>query len=136
MTPRDFPATDPQAQPEEVPFYEGLLVGEFRVPWCSRCQTFVWRPKSHCTACYDAISDWRVLPGTGEIYSYCVVAKGDGAFASVAPYVLAWVALDEGPTVLANIADGPDLVQIGYRVRLSVPTCDDRAFRGPVFMLS
>lgn len=132
-TAREFPAIDPVAQPEEVPFYAGLSVGEIRVPWCARCGSHVWRPKSHCTTCYEPVAEWRTLAGTGEVYSYCLIAKGEGAFAEVAPYVLAWVSLDGGPTILANIAEEPDSVRIGQRVRIVTPEAADGPRRGPVF---
>ncbi len=129
----EFPATDPVAQPEEVPFYDGLLVGEVRVPWCSQCDVHVWRPKSHCTRCYRPVDGWRTLAGTGEVYSFCVIHRGVDAFAALGPYVLAWVSLDGGPTILANIAEPPGDVRIGMRVRIAVPPAAEGPRRGPVF---
>ena len=134
MASNPFPATDPQSQPEEEPFYQGLLVGEVRVPWCTRCGCHVWRPKSHCTTCYRPVSEWRTLPGTGEVHSYCVIHKGEGAFAELAPYVLAWVQLDDGPMILANVAGPPDDARIGVRLRLVMPGSTDGRRRGPVFV--
>jgi uncharacterized OB-fold protein len=134
MTSNPFPATGPASQPEEEQFYEGLLAGEIRVPWCTRCDGHVWRPKSHCTTCYEPVSQWRTLAGTGEVYSYCVIHKWEGAFAELGPYVLAWVRLDGGPTILANVAGPPEDARIGRRLRLVVPHETDRRRRGPVFV--
>lgn len=117
-----FPATDPESQPEEEQFYAGLLVGEVRVPWCHHCDSHVWRPKSHCTTCYEPVAQWRVLAGTGEVYSFSVIHKGDGPFAAIGPYVIAWVSLDGGPMILADIANGASgEVAVGTRVRITVP---------------
>lgn len=128
-----FPATDPVAQPEELPFYEGLAVGELKVPWCVTCDSHVWRPKSHCTTCYSPVSEWRTLAGTGVIYSYSIVHRSDGAFQEIAPYVLAWITLDGGPTMVANVtAADRDDVCVGARVTLVKPEPDDRR-RGAVF---
>jgi uncharacterized OB-fold protein len=133
MADRPWPVTDPTVQPEEEPFYDGLLAGELCVPWCDRCDVHVWRPKSHCTSCYQPVSRWRTLPGTGEVYSYCVVHRGVDAFAAVSPYVLAWVTVDDGPTILANLDMSRDEIRIGQRVRLIVPHDPERGRRGPVF---
>ena len=42
-------------------FKDGLMAGELRVPWCDSCDRHVWRPRSHCTACYRPVSGWRTL---------------------------------------------------------------------------
>jgi uncharacterized protein len=128
-----FPVVDPAVAPEEVPFWDGLAAGQLRVPWCATCDSHVWRPRSHCVRCYQPVSQWRTLPGTGEIYSFSVVHRSDGAFVDVAPYVIAWVVLDGGPTILADVtAPGPDDVEIGARVRL-VSRAEEGQRVGPVF---
>jgi uncharacterized OB-fold protein len=130
---QSFPAVDPALQPEEVPFWDGLAVGELRVPWCAHCDTHVWRPKSHCTTCFRPVQEWRTLEGTGIVYSFSVVHRAEGAFVDVAPYVLAWIELDGGPTILADVV-APDLGQVvvGAPVRL-VPRAGDGVRVGPVF---
>ncbi len=134
MTPTPpWPVTEPTPQPEEEPFYDGLLVGELRVPWCDNCDEHVWRPKSHCTVCYRAVSGWRTLSGMGEVYSYCVIHRGVEAFAAIGPYVLAWVSLDGGPTILGNVIAPQDDLRIGMRVRIVEPRDPERGQRGPVF---
>ena len=128
-----FPASDPEAQPEEMNFYDGLRVGEVRVPWCLGCDRHVWRPKSHCTTCYEPVSQWRTLSGAGEVYSFAVIHRGEGPFADLGPYVLAWVMLDGGPTILADVAAPPGDVRIGTRLRVTTPDTADGPRRGPVF---
>ena len=130
---QSFPAVDPVVQPEEAPFWDGLAAGELRVPWCVHCDTHVWRPKSHCTTCFRKVQQWRTLPGTGTVYSFSVVHRADGAFADVAPYVLAWIELDGGPTILGNlVASDLGRVVVGASVRLA-SRAEEGVRVGPVF---
>jgi len=57
--------------------------------------------------------DWTESRGTGVIYSYSVTRRGAGA-----PFCMAYVHLDEGPTMMTNIVDVDlDTVRIGQRVK-------------------
>ena len=128
-----FPAVTPVIQPEEVPFWDGLAVGELRVPWCQRCDTHVWRLRSHCTTCYVPVTQWRTLPGTGEIYSFSIIHRAEGVFADMPPYALAWVSLDDGPTILANVvATDSTAVVIGAHVSLT-SRAEEGTRVGPIF---
>lgn len=115
----DLPGVELNLQPEDLPFFDGLERGELVVAWCDECEGHVWPPRSHCIRCYSRVVGSRTLAGTGEIYSYSVVHRGEGAFAKRPPYVLAYVALDGGPTIMANVvADEPAELAICARVRL------------------
>lgn len=57
--------------------------------------------------------------GLGEVYSYTVIQSAPEGFEAYAPYVVAIVALDEGPMVTAQLTDiRPDEVEIGTRVEM------------------
>ena len=59
--------------------------------------------------------------GRGAVYSFTVVRRGQGEWEAAAPYVLAYVELDEGPRVLTNIlTEDPSQVRIGARVEAVV----------------
>ncbi|MGD9955698.1 MAG: Zn-ribbon domain-containing OB-fold protein [Candidatus Nanopelagicales bacterium] len=114
----DLPGVELTLYPEDLPFFDGLDRGEVVVPWCEHCDDHVWPPRSHCIRCYTAVAVSRTLPGTGELYSYAVVHRGEGAFAKRPPYVLAYVALDGGPTIMADVVAGDAALEVGARVRL------------------
>jgi uncharacterized OB-fold protein len=58
------------------------------------------------------------MSGRGTVYANTVVHKAMGPWAAAAPYVVAYVELDEGPRILANVvADDPTEVTIGAGVR-------------------
>ncbi|MFP5325896.1 MAG: Zn-ribbon domain-containing OB-fold protein, partial [Acidimicrobiia bacterium] len=59
---------------------------------------------------------------------FAVTRKGDGPWRVGAPYVLAYVELDEGPRVLTNIVDcDVDEVSVGQRVTVTFDTADGGA---------
>jgi len=71
------------------------------------------------------VASLRETDGTGAVYSYTIVrvggaiTLGGGPYKDAVPYVLAYVELTEGPTVLTNIVGiDPDDVTIGLPVRV------------------
>jgi uncharacterized OB-fold protein len=57
------------------------------------------------------------MSGKGTVYSYSIVAKGNGRWKESGPYVVAYVELAEGPRVLTNVVGVPvDEVAIGMPV--------------------
>lgn len=130
----DLPGVELALQPEDLPYFDGLERGELVMAWCEACDGHVWPPRSHCVRCYTPVAGSRVLRGTGEIYSYSVVHRGEGPFAKRPPYVLAYVALDGGPTIMANVvADDPAQLDVGARVRLRPRTVPDSGRAGALF---
>lgn len=106
-------------------FWSELAAGRFTVPWCSRCDTWVWHPKPICNRCLEEADGERTLSGTGTVYSFSIVHRGAPHFETDGPYVLSYVSLDGGPTVMSNIVGEDALdVSIGDRVRLVAPDQD------------
>jgi uncharacterized OB-fold protein len=125
MIPAELPVVAVDTTAESAPHWVALVRGEFVVSWCEECDHYVWPARPYCTVCMSAIESSRTLEGTGTVYSRAIVFRGAAGFASAAPYVLAYVALDGGPTVLANvIPDEGRRVLIGDRVRL-IPSGGD-----------
>jgi len=59
------------------------------------------------------------IDGAGRIVSYTVVARGLPGFAS--PYAMATIALDQGPTLIAQLEDWQDkALALGQRVELKI----------------
>lgn len=62
---------------------------------------------------------WKAASGTGIIYSFTVARRATGQYREAAPYVLAYVELDEGPRLMTNIVGCPvDQVAIGQPVEV------------------
>jgi len=105
--------------PDTRAFWEGLTRGELVMAWCTECDDHVWPPKSVCPSCLHTVTDTRFLTGEGVVYAFSVVHRGEGPFTDYVPYVLAYVSVDGGPTLMANVV-AADLSQleVGMRVRL------------------
>lgn len=132
----ELPGVELAIAPEDEAFFDGVERGELVVPWCDHCDGHVWPPRSHCVRCFSPVSGTRLLPGTGEVYSFSVVHRGEGVFAKRPPYVLAYVATDDGPTIMANVsADDLDRLEVGSRVRLVASGRPEQGRRGAMFVL-
>lgn len=111
--------------PESRPFWGGLSRGEIVVTWCEACDDHVWPPRDRCPVCLSDRVGTRVLGGEGTLYSFSIVHRGDPAFQDAGPYVLAYVSLDGGPTIMANVDGVPfDRLEVGMRLRLRAPDGD------------
>jgi uncharacterized OB-fold protein len=70
---------------------------------------------------------WVPAAGTGSVYTYTVVHHVyEPAMADRIPYVLAVVALDEGPFFHTDLVDcPPQAVQVGLRVEVVFDAVDE-----------
>jgi uncharacterized OB-fold protein len=114
-----LPAPEPERSPETDDFWKATADGRLLLKRCDDCGTVSWYPKFLCASCGSLHLLSFDASGRGEVYSFTVVHRGLGVYAEAAPYVIAYVELEEGPRVLTNIVGcAPDVVHIGQRVRL------------------
>ena len=87
----------------------GLILGH-----CQACDETHYYPRAICPFCHSSDVDRVDAAGTGQVYSYCSMEKGaDG------PYIIAYVTLDEGITMLTHIVDADAAaIDCGTRVKL------------------
>ena len=112
-----LPTPTPRATLETEPFWAAAAEGRLTLPRCNTCHKTIWYPRLFCPSCGGEDIAWVDSPGTGSIYSFTVVERGQGRWKEHSPYVLAYVELDEGPRILTNIVGSdPDTVSIGARV--------------------
>ncbi len=102
----------PVPNPGDEPYFQAAVQGKLLVRYCTACSKYHHYPRQHCPFCHSDKTEWREGKGTGTIYSY-TVARQSGPV----PYALAYVTLDEGPTMMTNIVDCDlDSVRIGQKV--------------------
>jgi uncharacterized protein len=86
------------------PFWEGTRLHELRLQRCRDCGK-VWAPNGPvCPHCFSTNYGWEKMSGRGRIASWVVFHKlYHPAFARDVPYNVAFVELEEGPRIIANV---------------------------------
>jgi uncharacterized OB-fold protein len=100
-------------------FWDGTAVGELRIQRCPRCGHFQFYPRAWCMHCTSLELDWYVASGRGSIHTYTVIRRHTApAWKTLLPYVVAIVALEEGPRLMTNIVDcDPESVYVEMPVQ-------------------
>jgi uncharacterized OB-fold protein len=119
----------PVPTPETQVFWDAAAEGEFLLRWCSSCGRTHWYPRAVCPHCSADATIWRKASGRGIIYSFSIMRRAP------VPYAIAYVTLEEGPTMMTNIVDcGFDAIHIGQQVGVTFQIADgDGALRLPFF---
>ncbi len=96
----------PDPSPASRPFWEGTKLHELRIQRCPQCRRHIFYPRSLCPFCLSEKLEWVTASGRGNVHSYTVVRRAPSpAFQEDVPYVLAIVALEEGPRLTTNIVN-------------------------------
>lgn len=114
--------------------FEAARDGRLVLPWCESCSSHHWPAKARCPHC-DGEADWRQAHGRGTIASFSVVVRAvNPELKDDAPYVIAFVQLDEGVRLFTNIVDAkPEHLHIGQRVQCRFEPSMDPEMWVPVF---
>ncbi|RPI46614.1 MAG: Zn-ribbon domain-containing OB-fold protein [Betaproteobacteria bacterium] len=114
---RPLPTPDPGTET----YWEGTRAHQLRLPHCQDCGQVHFYPRTLCPHCGSARLDWMQGCGRGQVYSFTVVHRPpSSAFKDRVPYVVAIVALEEGPHLMTNIGGcPPDAVCIGMPVEVA-----------------
>jgi len=109
----------PQPAPETQAFWDAAAKGRFLIRRCTACGRAHWYPRSICPFCWSDKTEWVEASGRGTIYSYSVMRRAPE------PYVIAYVTLAEGPTMLTNLVDCDfGALAVGQEVRLKFSPSD------------
>ncbi len=104
---------EPQPSAETQPFWDGAKQGKLLVRSCRSCDKAHWYPRNHCPLCGSRDLEWIEASGKGEVYSYSYMRRADP------PYVMAYVTLAEGPTMMTNLVEcDADKIRIGDKVQV------------------
>ena len=108
-------------------FWEAAKEGRFHVKRCQACEKVHWYPRTLCPFCMSENTVWQESAGTGVIYTFSAMLR------TAQPYIVAFVTLDEGPTLLTNIVNcNVAALAIGQPVRVLFRPSDGE-FPVPVF---
>ncbi len=96
----------PMISPDTKGFWEGCREHAIRIQQCSDCGHLRWPPAFLCPQCLSRNTQWISASGRGTVYSFVVYHVAyDPAFLGDLPYVVALVALEEGPHLLTNLVE-------------------------------
>jgi uncharacterized OB-fold protein len=126
--PKQIQYAAPAIDWETRAYWEGAGRGELVLQRCRDCGVVQHRPRGLCVTCLSDAIEHFVASGRGRVYTYSIVRQNQmPAFRDAVPYVVAYVALEEGPQILANIVEcDPESVSIDMPVRVDfVATGDD-----------
>lgn len=111
----------PSVNVETAQFWSRASEGQFTVPQCKACGKSHWYPRAVCPFCMSVDVELKPSKGTGTIYSYSVCRRGKDD-----SYVIAYVTLDEGVTMMTNIVNAEkDKLAIGQPVRVTMVSSED-----------
>lgn len=115
---KDIRYSTPVADRETRPYWEGAGRHELVLQRCLDCGTVQHRPRGLCVSCLSDAIEHFVASGRGHVHTFTVTHQnGLPAFRDACPYVLAYVALEEGPRLMTNIVGcDVDDVSIGMNV--------------------
>lgn len=110
----------PAVTEESRPFWDGCAAGELRLQHCDACETIQFPPHRFCSGCLSADLRFEAASGRGIVRSWSVVRYPiSEAFAAEAPYLVALVQLDEGPTMFTGLHGCEiDAANIGMQVEV------------------
>ncbi|MCC5951986.1 MAG: OB-fold domain-containing protein [Acidimicrobiia bacterium] len=93
----------PTPTPETQHFWDGCRLGELRLQRCEACGHIRFPPQAFCPRCGSEATEVVAASGRGRLASYVIANRPLPGWH--APYVIALVALDEGPRLLTNLVD-------------------------------
>jgi uncharacterized OB-fold protein len=102
-------------------YWEGCKQHELRIQQCAACGQHQFYPRLYCSKCFSDRVEWVKASGRAKVMTFTIVRRPvSPAFADDVPYVVALVALDEGPTMMTNIVGiAPEKVEIGMPVAVT-----------------
>jgi len=89
--------TKPMVQPDTLAYWQAADAGRLLLKRCNACGEFHHYPREICPHCLSDATEWVQAAGTGTVYSFSTMGSDERA------YTLAYVTLDEGPTMLSNL---------------------------------
>lgn len=103
-------------------FWEALAEGEFKLPRCASCGTWLWPARERCPECGTWDPGWDALDPVGTVFAWTrthyafdrVIERADDV-----PYTVALVEVDGagGARVFGIFGSGDDDIKVGARVR-------------------
>lgn len=118
----------PVPTPETQPFWDGVAVGELRLPRCSACSFVFFPPTAVCPRCAAKNPDWIVASGDASLYSYVIHHRPVAQWGTEGPRSVALVELAEGPRLVSSVVNceqTPEALELDMALRAVFIPFDD-----------
>lgn len=101
-------------------YFELLNERKLYAAYCSNCDTLHLPPRLFCPNCNSKTIAWKQLSGEGTLRSFTVIHIAGTTYAADVPYIVAIVALKEGPSICARLVGvdplKPETIHVGDAV--------------------
>lgn len=112
--------TVPAVTPISQPFFDAAREGTLVLQSCENCGGLWFPPTTNCPTCLSDAVMWKPVSGKGRIWSWIRMHQPYmSAFKDEIPYVVAFIELEEGPTLVSGLS-GFDDAQIACDVPVEV----------------
>lgn len=106
--------------PGTEPYWDAAKDGKLMVKFCKDCKKPHHYPRGICPHCFSTNLEWKQAKGTGEVYTYSIMHAAKPA------YVIAYVTLDEGVSMMTNIVDCDHAkLKVGQKVKVVFKSMDN-----------
>ncbi|MFT6556970.1 Zn-ribbon domain-containing OB-fold protein [Sneathiella sp.] len=111
--------SDPSMNMENEAYWAAAKEGRLVLKRCRECKKFHFFPRAICPHCQSSDTEWVNAKGRGRIYSYSVMRRAK------TPYVIAYVTLEEGVSMLTNIVEcDADKLSVNQAVEVTFHTTE------------
>ncbi|MGM4929583.1 Zn-ribbon domain-containing OB-fold protein [Tardiphaga sp. 619_E2_N8_5] len=115
----------PEVDDLNRPFWEGCCQGVLRVQRARGSGGHVFPPSSVDPKTLNDDLEWVDVSGKGVLWSWIVMhQRYFSAFQDELPYVVAFVALDEGPMMMSTLTGPIDSLACGQRLTVEFHSID------------
>lgn len=112
----------PPINPESKEFWDATKQGKLLVARCPETGEHVYWPRRVSPFTGKSNMEYVEVKGTGVVYTYSVMRRAKS------PYCIAYVTLDEGPTIMTNIVNmNYDDVEVGMKVKVTFKELTEEA---------
>lgn len=111
------PRPAPRVTPETRAYWQAMHDGKLMLSDCESCGKLSHPPQGVCAFCWGGRLKPKFASGRGTLNSFSIIRQtADPSFKGRVPYVLAYVDLDEGVSLVSNVINC-DI----ERVRIGMP---------------
>lgn len=102
-------------------YWDACRRHELLIQRCGGCAKHQFYPRLVCAICSENSLQWVRASGRATLTTFTIVRRPvSRAYAAAVPYVVALVALEEGPTMMTNIVDcDVDEIRIGMALEVA-----------------